>query len=183
MIYVVSTNKTPKTIYDFAQPSSPLIHSIYDISLFWDIILSQNEINDILNRVWTPEINYSFPVTPNTSGKDKEVENLKRQYSRLMLFPWLLYSVIQDGALCKFYLTFSKSHDGLNSQVLGSLVINVIPNWKHEVETFTKHSFLNITKNVFLKPPSNLLNILKYPCTSIKQQLDTYQKSQTNCRK
>jgi len=86
MIYVVPTNKTPKTNYDFANSSSPLIHSNYNISLFWDKILSQHEVNDIINRVRTPEINYSFPVTPNTSGKDKEVENLKRQYSRLMLF-------------------------------------------------------------------------------------------------
>jgi len=54
---------------------------------FEDKILSQNEINDILNKALIPEINYTFPITSITSRKDKKVKNLKCQYSRLCDFP------------------------------------------------------------------------------------------------
>jgi len=127
-------------MYDLATPSSSLTHNNYDISLFCNKILSQNEIYDTLNTVWTPEINYKFPIT--SSGKNQKVRNLKFQYAWLLRFPWLSYSGIQDGAFCKFCVAFSKSHDGHNCQLLGSLVVKKFNNWKHAVEIFTKHSYL-----------------------------------------
>jgi len=160
-------------MHDLATSSSSLNHNNYDISLFCNKILSQNEIYDILNKVWTPEINYKFPITSIiTSEKDQKVRNLKFQYSWLVRFPWLSYSGIQGGAFCKFCVTFSKSHGGHNSQLLGSLVLKKFNNWKHAVEIFTKHSTLEYHQKCFLDA-TNFSNILKNPTMSIEQQLDT----------
>jgi len=87
-------------------------------------------------------MNYKFPITSIISGKDQNVRNLKFQYAWLVLFFWLSYSGIQDGAFCKFCESFSKSHGGHDSQLLGSLVLKKCNNWKRVVEIFTKHSTL-----------------------------------------
>jgi hypothetical protein len=57
---------------DFTNPHSSLTHGNYDINLFCNKILSQNQINDVLNKVWPPEINYKFPTKSITSEKDKK---------------------------------------------------------------------------------------------------------------
>lgn len=90
----------------------------------------------VLNKIWAPEINHKFSIISNTFRKYKK-RNLKFQYSCLMQFSWLSYSAIQDGAFCKFCVAFLKSHGGLNSQILGSLLFKQFNNWKHAVETFT----------------------------------------------
>jgi len=81
----VSTKRplSPNDVTDISTKT----YNNYDISLFCNKTLSQNEIYDILNKVWTPEINYKFPITSITSGKDQKVRNLKFQYAWLVRFP------------------------------------------------------------------------------------------------
>jgi len=58
MILLILVQKKSK--YGLATPSSSLTHNNYNINLFCNKILSQNEMYDILNKVWTPEINSLF---------------------------------------------------------------------------------------------------------------------------
>jgi len=46
---------------------------------------------------------------------------LKFKYSWLLRFPWLVYSIKENGAFCRICVAFSKSNEN-NGQNLGALV-------------------------------------------------------------
>lgn len=153
--------------------SSALISSSpFDISFYKNKKLDQNDILNVLNNLWKPDIQFNFPTKTYICGKEKKEKNLKFQYSWLMRFSWLAYSAVENGAYCKFCVAFSKNEGGKNSQLLGSLVLKKFDDWKHAVENFNKHSSLEYHKQC-LSDASNFFNVLKNPETSIINMIQT----------
>ena len=106
--------------------------SPFDISFYKNKKLDQNDIINVLNNLWKPDVQFNFPSKTYICGKEKKEKNLKFQYSWLVRYSWLAYSAVENGAFCKFCVAFSKNEGGTNSQLLGSLVLKKFDNWKHE---------------------------------------------------
>jgi len=104
------------------------VMNIYDIGFYINRTLSQNEISDVMNNLWVPDINYKFPIKMYMK-KNKQV-NLKFQYSWLLKYPWLCYSEKKYGAFCKFCVAFVKSGVGYNSKKPNSFVVTKFDNWR-----------------------------------------------------
>jgi len=104
-------------------PTSSTSHiNTHDIFNYVKRVLTQNEIHDIINEIWIPDVNYNFPVKVFFVGKDKTAKHLKFQYKWFASFPWLVYSEIDNGAYCKFCVAFSTNYAGINNKILGLLV-------------------------------------------------------------
>lgn len=81
---------------------------------------------------WAPEADFKFPP----SGK----RNLKFQFSWLASYPWLTYSVSEDGAYCRACVTFAQDCVGKgNHQRLNLLVQTEFREWKRALEKFKEH--------------------------------------------
>lgn len=83
-----------------SQLDSPALISTspFDISFYKNKKLDQNDILNVLNNLWKPDIQFNFPTKTYICGKEKKEKNLKFQYSWLMRFSWLAYSAIENGA-------------------------------------------------------------------------------------
>ncbi|XP_025425350.1 uncharacterized protein LOC112694172 [Sipha flava] len=128
-------------------PTSSTSHiNRHDIFNYVKRVLTQNEIHDILNAIWIPDVNYNFPVKVFFVGKDKTARYLKFQYKWFARFPWLVYSEIDNGAYCKFCVAFSTNYAGINDQKLELLVTKKYDNWRHALEYFKNHSQLEYHK-------------------------------------
>ena len=140
--------------------------------------MSHSEIHTVINSIWTPDITFNFPIHKNFD-KNKKGQTSKFQFNWLLRWRWLAYSEKEDGAFCKLCVAFSKSEGGINGQKLGALVINKFDNWKHAIETFTKHDKLNYhIKSVI--DTDNFLKTRNNPSISIENQLDTARSKQVN---
>lgn len=106
------SNNPKKTQLDFPTPSST---NPFDISFYINKKLAKNDIINVLNNLWKPDIQFNFPTKTYVYGKEKKEKNLKFQYSWLMRFSWLAYSAVENGAFCKFCVAFSKKEGGVNS--------------------------------------------------------------------
>ncbi|KAL4143540.1 hypothetical protein QTP88_005859 [Uroleucon formosanum] len=165
-------NKTDSVVLisDTNSPTSSVSHiNRHDIFNYVKRVLTQNEIHDILNSIWIPDVNYNFPVKIFIVGKDKTTKRLKFQYKWFASFPWLVYSDIDNGAYCKFCVAFSTNYAGINNQTLGSLVTKKYDNWKHALEYFKNHSQLEYHKKCILDS-ENFLNIIKKKSHFISRQ-------------
>lgn len=159
-------------------PTSSTSHiNRHDIFNYVKRVLTQNEIHDILNAIWIPDVNYNFPVKIFIVGKDKTARHLKFQYKWFASFSWLVYSDIDNGAYCKFCVAFSTNYTGINNQTLGSLVTKKYDNWRHALEYFKNHSQLEYHKKCILDS-ENFLNIIKNPTLSVDKQIDIGRKKE-----
>jgi len=141
-------------------------------------VLSHSEIHTVINNIWTPDITFNFPKHKNFD-KNKKGQTSKFQFNWLLRWRLLAYSEKKDGAFCKLCVAFSKSEGGINGQKFGALVINKFDNWKHTIETFTKHDELNYhIKSVI--DTDNFLKTRNIPSISIENQLDTARSKQVN---
>lgn len=119
-----------------APPS--LIHE-YDIGKY----LSYPPRNDeeklkALKETWNPPETFNFPVT----GK----RNLSFQRHWTTKNPWLVYSNIAQGALCKMCVLFGRTQGGRGGQELGAFVAKPFNNWKKALENFDHHGNANYHK-------------------------------------
>lgn len=57
------------------------VTNTFDISCFIKKLLLKNEIRDILNKIWKPDINYKFPVKTSIVGEKQKIIKLKFQLS------------------------------------------------------------------------------------------------------
>jgi len=125
-------------------------------------------IPGLQNLIWTPPEDYQFPVS--------EKKNFKFQRSWLLKYKWLAYSVIMNGAFCKYCVLFSVRGGGIGHQMLGQLVKTPLTNWKKALESFSHHSSLEYHKTSLLK--SNIRaeidnqNILSVDLQISEQQLN-----------
>jgi hypothetical protein len=79
----ISASDTPITQFassttDINRTSSS--YNIFDIAHYTNKFLTQNEIEDVLNKIWVPGINYNFPIKISVVGKQQKVLKLKFQY-------------------------------------------------------------------------------------------------------
>ncbi|XP_022170907.1 uncharacterized protein LOC111034148 [Myzus persicae] len=120
-----------------------------------------------------PDKNYVFP-TSTTSKK-----NLKFQFHWFERFPWLVYSIIDDGgALCKYCVIFGQEFGGKgNNQKLSSLVFKIFNNWKHAIEVFSEHSKKDFHKTNVLRG-DNFIAIYSKNQQNIAQKLDSARAAQ-----
>ena len=83
---------------DMDIPTSSMSHiNRHDIFNYVKRVLTQNEIHDILNAIWIPDVNYNFPVKIFIVGKDKTAKHLKFQYK------WFFSFVLMFGFSYGFY--------------------------------------------------------------------------------
>lgn len=87
---------------------------------------------EVLVHYWIPDIDFKFP----TSGK----RNLKFQHSWLRSFVWLVYSAAEDGAYCRYCVSFGSISVGKgNHQNTNILVQTAFRDWKKALEKFREH--------------------------------------------
>jgi len=115
----VSASNTPITQFtssttDINRTSSN--YNIFDIAHYTNKLLTQSEIEEVLSKIWVPDINYNFPIKISVVGKQQKVLKLKFQYKWLINFPWLAYSKVNNGAYCKYCVAFTKNEAGVNNQ-------------------------------------------------------------------
>ncbi|KAL4141698.1 hypothetical protein QTP88_004287 [Uroleucon formosanum] len=72
--------------------------SPFDISFCKNKKLDQNDIINVLNNLWKPDVQFNFPTKTYICGKENKEKNLKFQYSWLVRYSWLAYSVVVNGA-------------------------------------------------------------------------------------
>lgn len=138
---------TNSSEYNF-EDNSPLVQSsepsvsssaayghVNDISNFVSRRLTDNEKLELLNNVWLPPKNYSFPLLDKF--KEKKLK-LRFQYQWLYQFDWLVYSEKDRGAYCKYCVAFAET-GGVGNQPLGHLVKVKFDNWKKAKEWFKVH--------------------------------------------
>jgi len=88
---------------------------------------------DFMNKIWTPDVKYNFPLK-TFGGK-----NLKFKLNWLQRWKWLSYSKIRNGAFCKFCVIFSQKEGGIGNQNLRMLNPMEFSNWKHAIEKFNHY--------------------------------------------
>ncbi|XP_025407219.1 zinc finger MYM-type protein 1-like [Sipha flava] len=128
---------------------------------------STTDINqEMLSKIWVPDINYNFPIKISVVGKQQKVLKLKFQYKWLISFPWLAYSEVNSSVFCKYCVAFTKTEAGVNNQKLGAFVLIKYDDWKHALENFKNHSNLEYHKKSLLDA-DNFLNMLKNPTRAV----------------
>ncbi|XP_050520334.1 52 kDa repressor of the inhibitor of the protein kinase-like [Daktulosphaira vitifoliae] len=140
--------------------------SSYDISLFVDKKLNNQEKIQVLQNVWVPNNNFNFPI--------QQIGNQSRKFNILWLtkYKWLTYSKIEDSAFCKVCVLFSPSMAGYSSnQSLHTFVKKGFNNWKKGLEKFEKHGTLNYHKEANLKA-DNFMDVMSGKILSIDKQID-----------
>ena len=87
---------------------------------------------EVLVHNWIPDVDFKFP----TSGK----RNLKFQHSWLRSFVWLVYSAAEDGAYCRYCVSFGSNSVGKGGhQNTNLLVQTAFQDWKKALEKFREH--------------------------------------------
>lgn len=87
---------------------------------------------EVLVHNWIPDIDFKFP----TSGK----RNLKFQHSWLRSFVWLVYSAAEDGAYCRYCVSFGSNSVGKGGhQNTNLLVQTAFQDWKKSLDKFREH--------------------------------------------
>jgi len=171
---VISSSDTPITQLTSSTTNincTSTSYNIFDIAHYTNKLLTQSEIEEILTKIWVPNINYNFPIKILMVGKQKKVLKLKFQYKWLINFPWLAYSEVNNGAYCKYCVAFTKNEAGVNNQKLGAFVLKKYDDWKHALEDFKNHSNLEYHKKSLLDA-DNFLNMLKNPSRAIDKIID-----------
>lgn len=99
-----------------------------------NIILNDLKREQLLTSPWVPPNGYVFPID-NTNKR-----NLRFQMSWIKRYSWLVYSEIENGALCKFCVIFSNSDIGKGShEKTKSFVTQSFKIWKNAIEKFNDH--------------------------------------------
>lgn len=83
---------------------------------------------------WMPPVNYKFPVI--AEGK----KNRSFQKKWFESYPWLVYSDILNGGLCKVCILHGSREGGTNNVKLGKLVLEPLKLYKKAIETLNHHS-------------------------------------------
>ncbi|XP_056630654.1 zinc finger MYM-type protein 1-like isoform X1 [Diorhabda sublineata] len=99
---------------------------------------NDNEKLKALKETWTPPETFKFPVTGN--------RNLCFQRHWTQKNPWLAYSNIAQGALCKMCVLFGQTEGGRGDQKLGSFVTKPFNNWKKVLEKIEQYRNTNYHK-------------------------------------
>lgn len=152
-------------------------YNIFDIANYTNKLLTQSEIEEVLSKIWVPDINYNFPIKISLVGKQQKVLKLKFQYKWLINFSWLAYSEVNNGAYCKYCVAFTKNEAGVNNQKLGAFVLKKYDDWKHALEDFKNHSNLEYHKKSLLDA-DNFLIMLKNPTRAIDKVIDNAKNKQ-----
>lgn len=67
-----SSNNTDSLVHESAEHSNSLVnYSTRDIFNYIKKVLTQNEIQEVLNKIWMPDENFSFPTKAVIVGKEK----------------------------------------------------------------------------------------------------------------
>ncbi|XP_072391085.1 52 kDa repressor of the inhibitor of the protein kinase-like [Diabrotica undecimpunctata] len=132
---------TPSTSDRNREPSNAGLDSgmDYDFGKY----LSNNPKNDeekltVLKETWTPPETFKFPVC----GKRKLC--FQRHWTQKN--PWLVYSNMLQGSLCKMCVLFGQTEGGRGDQKLGSFVTKPFNNWKKALEKMEHHRNTNYHK-------------------------------------
>lgn len=174
---IIGPLQTSSTQVSSSLNQTSICTNSFDIVNYTNKVLSQNEIEEVLNKIWTPDLNYNFPIKSSIVGKQKKVIKLKFQFKWLLNFPWLAYSESNNGAYCKYCVAFAKTEAGINCQKLGVFVVKKYDDWRHALENFKNHSNLGYHKKSLLDA-DNFLNMLKNPTTSIDKIIDNEKSKQ-----
>lgn len=87
---------------------------------------------EVLVHHWIPDIDFNFPI----SGK----RNLKFQHSWLRSFVWLVYSATEDGAYCRYCVSFGSNSVGKGGhQNTNIFVQTAFRDWKKALDKFREH--------------------------------------------
>lgn len=135
--------------------------------------------SEILENIWTPPIEFHFPLT--------QIGSKKRKFNPAWIqkYHWLSYSKIDDGAYCRYCVLFSKKLVGhTSSQLVGVLCTEPFKNWKNAIEKFENHQNTSYHKNSILFA-DNLKAVLENPGRSIENKLnqEAYSQSLENRKK
>lgn len=71
--------------------------------------ISDTMKNDLLTNPWTPDNNYNFPK--------EGTRNLRFKHYWLNSYEWLVYSEVENGALCKYCVVFANEAVGKGDHV------------------------------------------------------------------
>lgn len=120
---------------------SPAIYRQFDIGHYINPVsaISAEDKCEIFQNTWVPDKDYNF----------KTIEWLQT------FAPWLAYSEVADGALCKFCVLFKQiAHRGLQ----GSFILKGFQNYKKFTEAARSHALTEWHKNA-LSDGTNLMAI------------------------
>ncbi|XP_050540288.1 uncharacterized protein LOC126904925 [Daktulosphaira vitifoliae] len=113
-----STEESPPTKRQRTDISQPVeSRNIFpnDIANFSHKQLNDFEKYEVIEHYWVPDINFKFP----TSGK----RNLKFQHSWLRSFAWLVYSAAEDGAYCRYCVSFGSNFVGKGGHQSSNMLV------------------------------------------------------------
>lgn len=131
-----------------------------------EVLNDKDKIN-ILQNLWSPEINFNFPTTKFG------FKMRKFNYTWLDTYKWLVYSKSDDGAYCKYCFIFAPHQVGKYSlQNTGQLVNSPYKNWKNALEHFRAHQYSHYHQSATTKA-DNFLAIQSGKLQSIENQVDT----------
>lgn len=139
---IIDPLHTSSTYVSSSLNQTSICTNSFDIVNYTNKVLSQNEIEEVLNKIWTPDLNYNFPIKSSIVGKQKKVIKFKFKFKWLLNFPWLAYSESNNGAYCKYCVAFAKTEAGINCQKLGVFAVKKYDDWRHALENFKNHSNL-----------------------------------------
>ena len=97
--------------------------------------LSKDEIKNLLNNIWRPDIKYKFPYPDNNKNN--------RKFSPKWFddFPWLSYSALPDkeGAFCRYCVLMGKVTGGRGAITLRNFIKEPFTRYRKGIESFTGH--------------------------------------------
>lgn len=137
-----------------------------DISNFINKHLSDEDKIRVLKNVWTPAVNFDFPL--RASGK----QNRKFSYGWLTKYNWLAYSKSEDSVYCKMCVLFANKEVGMtSSQSTGQLITVGFNTWKKALKRFDNHESCQYHKFATLKC-DNFLKTMSGQQETIDKSLD-----------
>jgi hypothetical protein len=156
------------SINDFKVIEDTNYSNNYDIGFYTNRMLSNEDIVIVMTRIWMPNISYKFP--PKLYTVQNKPKYLK--YSWLLRFPWLVYSIKENGAFCRICVAFSKSNKNNGPKLRCISKKKKYDNWRNTIVDFKKHSNKGYHKMCVLSS-DHFIDVIKHPGKSITCKIET----------
>ena len=122
--------------------------------------LSADQKYDLLTKHFKPGANYSFPKSSITAGRSF-------QYRWITRFPWLVYSVKENGGFCLPCVVFALGYHGLDP---GVLVSRPLTAFTKALEVLRKHTEKQYHKDALIRS-EEFLKVMTNQQPDIQMQL------------